>query len=153
MLFESPGGAFISQFKNWLIPLFFAVPRKAKNASESRTGHQKSNSTAGGVAFFAVRGSNYVRTCRWHVHESVRTLTNTLICAVPRKAKNASESRTGHFYFFPARRPARRQGVPYGSLLLLPREAARPQAGSLSRDSNAVRKPRWRLSSAGSKTG
>ncbi len=61
MLFESPGGAFISQFKNWLIPLFFAVPRKAKNASESRT---------------------------------------------------------GHFYFFPARRPARRRGVSHGTRML-----------------------------------
>ena len=35
-----------------------------------------------------LRDSNYVRTCRWHVHEPVRTLVNTLISfRVPRKRK------------------------------------------------------------------
>ena len=40
--------------------------------------------------------SNYVRTCRWHVHEPVQTLVNTLISfRVPRKGKSdAGESLT-----------------------------------------------------------
>ena len=41
-----------------------------------------------GLFWHAVRDSNYVRTCRWHVHEPVRTLVNTFISfPVSRKGK------------------------------------------------------------------
>ena len=54
---ESPGGAFISQCKHWLILLFhFAVPRKVKrNASESPLEHQIRKNDEGflQIVFFA----------------------------------------------------------------------------------------------------
>ena len=80
---ESPGGAFIDQFKNWSIPLFlFRLPRGGKEMHANPLQRAKENRSIlyelGGFWYFL---SKLQKRCRWEsaqrVHKDVFQLATS----------------------------------------------------------------------------